>query len=166
MKIGPPQSLWNTREARAAAASTTPPELGLRVYSSRLLGADPSLVFAGGGNNSAKATTRDLYGEPVETLFVKGSGSDLATATARDFTALPLGPTLRLLDVPALSDRDMMRELLRLRLDPEAPPPSVEALLHAFLPFRFVDHAHPVAVLALLDSARGTGGGGGGCRGG
>jgi rhamnose utilization protein RhaD (predicted bifunctional aldolase and dehydrogenase)/NAD(P)-dependent dehydrogenase (short-subunit alcohol dehydrogenase family) len=156
VRIEAPRSLWSSRAARAEAESTEPPELGLRVYTSRLLGADRSLVFAGGGNTSAKATTRDLYGDPVETIFVKGSGSDLATATALDFTALPLAPTLRLLDVPALSDRDMMRELLRLRLDSDAPPPSVEALLHAFLPFRFVDHAHPVALLALLDSARGA----------
>ena len=155
MKIGAPQSLWNESDARAAAKSTRPRELGLRVYTSRLLGVDRSLVYAGGGNTSAKATTRDLHGEPVETIFVKGSGSDLASATARDFTPLALAPTRRLLDVPGLSDREMMRELLRLRLDPEAPPPSVEALLHAFLPHRFVDHAHPVAALALLDSAKG-----------
>ena len=156
MKIGAPQSLWNEEAARAAGKATRPRELGLRVYTSRLLGADPSLVYAGGGNTSAKATTRDLHGEPVETLFVKGSGSDLASATAKDFTPLALAPTRRLLDVAGLSDREMMRELLRLRLDPEAPPPSVEALLHAFLPHRFVDHAHPVAALALLDSARGA----------
>jgi rhamnose utilization protein RhaD (predicted bifunctional aldolase and dehydrogenase)/NAD(P)-dependent dehydrogenase (short-subunit alcohol dehydrogenase family) len=155
MRIEPLKSLWNARDARAAAESATPKELGLRVYGSRLLGADPALVYAGGGNTSAKGTTIDLYGDPVETLFVKGSGSDLATATARDFTALPLEPTRRLLDVAALSDRDMMRELQCLRLDPEAPPPSVEALLHALLPHRFVDHAHPVALLALLDSKRG-----------
>jgi rhamnose utilization protein RhaD (predicted bifunctional aldolase and dehydrogenase)/NAD(P)-dependent dehydrogenase (short-subunit alcohol dehydrogenase family) len=156
MKIEAPKSLWEARTARAAAESTAPPELGLRVYASRLLGADLSLVFAGGGNTSAKATTFDLHGEPVETLFVKGSGSDLASASARDFTPLPLRETLRLLEVPALSDREMMRELLRLRRDPESPPPSVEALLHAFLPHRFVDHAHPVALLALLDSTRGA----------
>ncbi len=151
-----PKSRWNARQARRAAAATAPPELGLRVYSSRLLGADPRLVFAGGGNTSVKATFSNLYGEAVKALFVKGSGADLAAVEARDFTPLPLAPTLRLLDLPTLVDGEMMRELLRLRLDPEAPPPSVEALLHALLPFRYVDHAHPVALLALLDSVRGA----------
>jgi rhamnose utilization protein RhaD (predicted bifunctional aldolase and dehydrogenase)/NAD(P)-dependent dehydrogenase (short-subunit alcohol dehydrogenase family) len=154
MRIEAPRSLWSERDARAAAAAATPPELGLRVYASRLLGRDPSLVFAGGGNTSVKATTRDLFGEPVETLFVKGSGADLARATERDFAPLALAPARRLLELPALSDRALAGELLRLRLDPGAPTPSVETLLHAFLPHRYVDHAHPVALLALLDCAR------------
>ncbi|HLF57666.1 MAG TPA: class II aldolase/adducin family protein, partial [Thermoanaerobaculia bacterium] len=151
----PLESLWKPSEAARWAAAVAPRELGLRVYGSRLLGADPALVFAGGGNTSVKATVADLYGEPVETLWVKASGSDLATASARDFTPLALAPTLRLLGVERLSDRDMVRELSKARLDPEAPPPSVEALLHALLPLRYVEHAHPVAALALLDSADG-----------
>jgi rhamnose utilization protein RhaD (predicted bifunctional aldolase and dehydrogenase)/NAD(P)-dependent dehydrogenase (short-subunit alcohol dehydrogenase family) len=150
-----PRSRWIERAARRWARATTPAELGLRVYTSRLLGADPDLVFAGGGNTSVKTTVRDLFGEPVPALFVKGSGSDLATAEPRDFTPLALAPTLRLLELTRLSDSAMLRELLRARLDPGAPPPSVEALLHAFLPFRYVDHAHPVAALALLDSTHG-----------
>jgi len=150
-----PASRWRAAEARRWAARTDPPELGLRVYTSRLLGADPSLVLAGGGNTSVKATVADLHGRPVETLFVKGSGSDLAAVTARDFTPLELAPTRQLAELDALADRAMVRELLRLRRDPEAPPPSVEAVLHAFLPHRFVDHAHPDALLALLDTADG-----------
>lgn len=147
-----PRSRWNDAEARSWAARCQPPELGLRVYTSRLLGADSTLVLAGGGNTSAKATVHDVHGEALETLFVKGSGSDLASAEAGSFTGLALAPTLRLLDLGELSDSAMMRELRRCRLDPAAPDPSVEALLHAFLPFRFVDHAHPDALLAWIDT--------------
>jgi rhamnose utilization protein RhaD (predicted bifunctional aldolase and dehydrogenase)/NAD(P)-dependent dehydrogenase (short-subunit alcohol dehydrogenase family) len=153
--IRPPESRYDRAEARRWAARAEPAELGLRTYTSRLLGADPTLVFAGGGNTSAKATVSDLYGDPIEALFVKGSGADLAAARPEDFTPLPLEPTRRILDVERLTDRDLMRELARLRLDPEAPLPSVETLLHAFLPFRYVDHAHPVAALAVLDAADG-----------
>lgn len=151
-----PTSLWRPRDAARWAREVAPPTLGLRVYSSRLLGADSTLVLAGGGNTSAKGRLRSLHGEPVEVLWVKGSGSDLAAATARDFTALELAPALRLLDLPELSDGAMMRELLRARLDPAAPAPSVEALLHAFLPHRFVDHAHPDALLALIQTPDGA----------
>lgn len=147
---------WRPRDAARWAREVDPPTLGLRVYSSRLLGADSTLVLAGGGNTSAKGEVEDVHGEPLDVLWVKGSGSDLATSTARDFTALELAPALRLLDLPELSDGAMMRELLRARLDPAAPPPSVEALLHAFLPHRFVDHAHPDALLALIQTPDGA----------
>jgi rhamnose utilization protein RhaD (predicted bifunctional aldolase and dehydrogenase)/NAD(P)-dependent dehydrogenase (short-subunit alcohol dehydrogenase family) len=150
-----PRSRWSTAEARRWAAATTPSELGVRVYGSRLLGADRSLVVGGGGNTSVKTTVRDLHGRPVEAIYVKASGADLATATSRDFTPLALAALRELVELDALADRDLAREMLRLRLDPEAPPPSVEALLHAFLPYRYVDHAHPDALLALLDSVDG-----------
>ncbi len=149
-------SRWSPRQARRAAGEARPAALGLRVYGSRLLGADASLVFAGGGNTSVKATVENLHGEPVEALFVKGSGADLATVTARDFAALELAPLRRLLALPALSDDELLRELQRARLDPAAPRPSVETLLHALLPHRFVDHAHPDAMLAFVASRDGA----------
>jgi len=150
------RSRWSAAEARRWARATAPPELGLRVYGARLLGADPTLVAAGGGNCSLKATLADLHGRPVEALFVKASGAELATIEARDFTPLALAPVRELAELAALGDREMGRELLRLRLDPAAPPPSVEAVLHALLPHRYVDHAHPDALLALVDSADGA----------
>ncbi len=150
------ESRWNEREARRWRESTPDPLLGLRVYTSRLLGADPSLVLHGGGNTSVKSTARDVLGEEVEVVWVKASGWDLATIEAQGFAPLELGRARRLLDAPALSDLEMMRELRRCRLDPQAPDPSVEALLHAFLPHRFVDHTHADAVLALIQTPEGA----------
>jgi rhamnose utilization protein RhaD (predicted bifunctional aldolase and dehydrogenase)/NAD(P)-dependent dehydrogenase (short-subunit alcohol dehydrogenase family) len=149
-------SRWSTHAARRWSATVAPPELGLRIYGSRLLGADPALVLAGGGNTSVKVTLEDLHGEAVAALFVKGSGADLATVTAQDFAPLELAPLRRLLELPRLADRDLLRELLRARLDPAAPAPSVETLLHALLPHRFVDHAHPDAALALVATRDGA----------
>jgi len=151
-----PKSRFDVTAARRAARAAEPPELGLRVYTSRLLGADPALVAFGGGNTSVKASFETLYGERLEALYVKGSGFDLAAIEARGFTPLELAGTLRLLELPALDDAALRRELLRLRLDPGAPAPSLEALLHALLPFRYVDHAHPDALLAFLQSAEGA----------
>lgn len=147
---------WAATEARRWAARTTPPELGVRIYGSRLLGADPALVLAGGGNTSVKASVTDLHGRAVDALFVKASGADLATIDSDGFTPLALTPARELAELDGLADGDMVRELLRARLDPAAPAPSVEAVLHAFLPHRYVDHAHPDALLALLDTADGA----------
>jgi len=149
-------SRWDEAAARRWSARTRPSALGQRVYSSRLLGADPTLVLAGGGNTSLKATTRDLHGDAVETIWIKASGADLAGVEASDFSPLALPAVARLLELERLSDPDLVRELLRARLDPSAPSPSVETLLHALLPFRFVDHAHPDALLALADSVGGA----------
>ncbi|MGH9363472.1 MAG: class II aldolase/adducin family protein, partial [Thermoanaerobaculia bacterium] len=147
---------WSEAEARRWAAATPDPLLGLRVYGSRLLGADPALVLHGGGNTSVKSTARDILGDEVEIVWVKASGWDLATIEPQGFAPLELARARRLLDVPAMSDLEMMRELRRCRLDPQAPDPSVEALLHAFLPHRFVDHSHADAALALIQTPDGA----------
>jgi len=154
--LAAPQSLWSPHLARRWQREVQPPELGLRVYASRLLGDDPSLVFAGGGNTSVKTTVDDLFGEPVEALFVKASGAELAEATAASFTALDLSKLRRLVERPSLTDTEMARALLAARLDSAAPAPSVEALLHALVPHRFVDHAHPDALLATLSTPDGA----------
>src|SRR4029077_7562901 len=150
------QSLWDDSEAAQWAASVPDPALGLRVYTSRLLGRDPSLVVHGGGNTSVKSRVQDLLGNSVEVLHVKGSGSDLAALDAKGLTPVDLVAVRALLDLPRLTDEDMGRELRRFRLDPDAPTPSVETLLHADLPFRFVDHTHADAALALLQSPDGA----------
>lgn len=126
-------------------------DLALRVYTSRLLGRDPALVLHGGGNTSVKTRVRDLTGEDVDVLYVKGSGWDLGTIAPKGFSACRLAPLLAYCRLPAMSDDEMVRGLRSQMLDPGSPTPSVEALLHAFLPGKFVDHTHAEAVLTVQD---------------
>lgn len=141
----------NAEELARTLGPDVPSDLALRVYTSRLLGADPSLVLHGGGNTSVKSRARTVFGEEVDVVYVKGSGSDLASIGPAGFPACRLEHLVRMCDLPALSDEVMVRELRGQMLDPSSPTPSVEALLHAFLPAKFVDHTHADAVLTLLD---------------
>ena len=125
------------------------------VYGSRLIGSDPCLVLHGGGNTSVKAPYADITGRSVDAIYVKGSGWDLATIEAPGFAPLRLPRLLDLLALNTLSDADMMRELSAARLDPSAPQPSVEALLHAFLPHRAVQHSHADVIVTLTNLADG-----------
>ena len=125
--------------------------LALRTYSARLLGADPALVLHGGGNTSVKTTVTDLLGAVIPVLCVKGSGWDLATIEPPGHPAVRLEPLRALRALAQLSDEEMVASQRRNLLDPAAPNPSVEALLHAFLPHTFVDHTHATALLALAD---------------
>jgi len=148
------QSAWSEREAKQAVeryARGTSPELALRVYSTRLLGRDPKLVLHGGGNTSLKAKTRDLLGEEVEVLYVKGSGADMSAIEPEGFPAVRLAPLRRLRALDTLSHGDMARAQRAFLIDPLAPAPSVEMLLHAFMPAKFIDHTHATAVLSLID---------------
>lgn len=145
------QSLWN----EAAAAALGEDQLALRVYSSRLLGRCPDLVLHGGGNTSLKRTEPDFFGAPVEVLHIKGSGADLATVDAAGFAPVRQDVLLRLAELPALSDREMVRQQRAALLEPAAPTPSVEAILHALIPLRFVDHTHADAVVTLSNASAG-----------
>jgi len=145
------QSLWN--EEMAASLAENP--LEMRVYSSRLLGCEPSLVLHGGGNTSVKAEVADLFGERKPILYVKGSGWDLATIEAPGFAPVCLETLKRMAELPALSDPDMVRAQRAAMSDPYAPNPSVEAILHAIIPFVFVDHTHADAVVTLTNSPDG-----------
>ncbi len=153
--LGRVRSRWNDAEAQGWARSMGDPDLGERIYASRLLGAEPTLVLCGGGNTSVKSQVRDIHGERRAVLWVKGSGADLAEVTAADFAPVDLAGACRLLELATLTDTELLRELRQLRLDPDAPTPSCEALLHAFLPARFIDHTHADAALAVLDSRSG-----------
>ncbi|HEX6417670.1 MAG TPA: SDR family oxidoreductase [Acidimicrobiales bacterium] len=144
------KSRWNDDEAAGLAD-----DLDRLVYLSRLVGADPGLVLAGGGNSSVKTVEHDLFGDPVDVLHVKGSGWDMATIERRGFAPLRLDPVARLAELPELSDARMARELAAASLDPAAPAPSVESILHAVLPSRFVLHTHADAVLALTNTPGG-----------
>lgn len=144
------KNLWNDIEA-----SQHPDILAERVYSSRLLGANPDLVLHGGGNTSVKGYSKNIFGEEESILFVKGSGSDLATIEAKDFVAVRLDAMLKLSHLEKLSDVDMVRELKLASLDPAAPAPSVEAILHALIPHRFVDHTHADAIVTITNTSTG-----------
>ena len=126
-----------------------------RVYSSRVLGNDPDLVLHGGGNTSVKATHTNLFGEEEELLYVKGSGWDLATIEAAGFPGVKLDVLQRLASLETLSDTDMVKAQKSAMVDPSAPTPSVEAILHAIIPFKFVDHTHADAVVTVTNTANG-----------
>ena len=146
------RSKWNDADAAAVAADP----LALRVYTSRLLGSDPSLVLHGGGNTSVKATAPNIFGDEDEVLFVKGSGWDLATIEAPGFAPVRLDVLRRLAELGELSDSAMVTAQRAAMTDPYAPNPSVEAILHAIIPLRFVDHSHADAVVALTNTPDGA----------
>jgi len=149
------RSLWSSADAERIveryAAEGVGRELSLRVYTSRLLGGEPKLVLHGGGNTSVKTMTRDLLDEEVEVLCVKGSGWDMAAIEPAGLPAVRLAPLRKLRRRAALADEEMVRVQRANLIDPGAPNPSVETLLHAFLPHKYIDHTHSTAVLSLAD---------------
>ena len=152
-------NLWSDREAKAAvkkyAAAGVGEDLALRVYSTRLLGNEPRLVQHGGGNTSVKTRQRDIAGDEVAVLCVKGSGWDMGSIEPPGLPAVRLDGLLRLRGLAKLDDEDMVNVQRSNLLDSNAPNPSVETLLHAFLPHKFIDHTHANAVLALTDQPDG-----------
>jgi len=144
------ESLWNDEEAAGY-----PGELGLRVYTSRLLGRDKTLVLHGGGNTSVKIREANRFGDEEEILYVKGSGWDLETIEAAGFSPVRLVPAASLATLARLSDPEMVNELRTAMTVASAPTPSVEAILHAALPFKYVDHTHADAVVTLTNSVDG-----------
>ncbi len=144
------KSLWNDAEAAKFSGP-----LGLRVYTSRLLGREKSLVLHGGGNTSVKLREKNLFGEEQEILYVKGSGWDLETIEAPGFAPVKLDYVRRLASLHALSDPQMVNEFATHTLRAGAPAPSVETILHAILPHKYVDHTHADAVLSVSNSPGG-----------
>ena len=144
------QSLWNDQDA-----AQYDDDLGLRVYTSRLLGRDPALVLHGGGNTSVKVREPNLFGDEEEILYIKGSGWDLATIERAGFAPVRQAAVLRLAELEELSDSRMANELRTAMTRASAPSPSVETILHAALPFKFVDHSHADAVVTITNSAGG-----------
>jgi rhamnose utilization protein RhaD (predicted bifunctional aldolase and dehydrogenase)/NAD(P)-dependent dehydrogenase (short-subunit alcohol dehydrogenase family) len=142
--------LWNSEEAARFSG-----ELGLRVYTSQLLGRDPSLVLHGGGNTSVKLRESNVLGDVLDLLYVKGSGWDLATIREPGFAPVQLQHLLRLATLEALSDPQMVSELATHVVRAGAPAPSVETILHAILPYPYVDHTHADALLAVTNTADG-----------
>lgn len=144
------KSLWNDKDAQQCED-----ELALRVYSSRLLGSNPDLVLHGGGNTSVKITEKNILGQEQELLYVKGSGWDLATIEAPGFPAVKLEHLTALANLESLSDPQMVNELKTNMTVASAPTPSVEAILHAILPYKYVDHTHADAVVTVTNTPDG-----------
>jgi rhamnose utilization protein RhaD (predicted bifunctional aldolase and dehydrogenase)/NAD(P)-dependent dehydrogenase (short-subunit alcohol dehydrogenase family) len=153
------QSRWNDADAARAvetyARAGVSRDVALRTYTTRLLGSDPLLVLHGGGNTSVKTEMADLLGETHEVLCVKGSGWDMATIEPAGLPAVKLSPLRQLRQLDNLSDDDMVNFQRVNLLDARSPNPSVETLLHAFLPHKLVDHTHAAAVLSLVDQPNG-----------
>ena len=149
------KSQWRAHEAermiRSYARRGVNRDLALRVYTTRLLGQDPKLVLHGGGNTSVKTTQTDSLGQCVDVLCVKGSGWDMGDIEPRGLPALRLAELHKLRDLDALSDEEMVNYQRGCLLDSTSPNPSVETLLHAFLPHKYIDHTHSTAVLAVTD---------------
>jgi len=143
-------SCWNDQEAQRWRG-----DVGLRVYTSRLLGREPALVLHGGGNTSVKTTVIDRFGAEQEALVVKGSGSDLALVAEEDFTPVRLAQVQRLMTLPDLTNDAMMDEIASCVLRANAPRASIETLLHASLPFKYVEHTHADSVLAITNTRNG-----------
>lgn len=140
------ESLWSDRDAKGLAG------VDLVVYTSRIIGANPNLVLWGGGNSSIKVEGRDHTGTPARILWIKGSGSDMRTIAAKNFTPLRLDDLLPLMKREAMTDEEMVAYQMKSVLEPGAPKPSIETLLHAFLPSPHIYHTHADAICALTDT--------------
>ncbi len=147
------KNLWNDSDAKATIQlyNDVSEDIALRVYTSRLIGADLSLVLHGGGNTSVKSVTKNALGEEVNVLYVKGSGWDLDTLQPPGLPGVQLDHLIKLRQLDSLSDEDMVNEQRTHLLDASSPNPSVETLLHAFLPHKFIDHSHADAILVIAD---------------
>jgi rhamnose utilization protein RhaD (predicted bifunctional aldolase and dehydrogenase)/NAD(P)-dependent dehydrogenase (short-subunit alcohol dehydrogenase family) len=146
------KNLWNDKDAEPFTHS----DLALRVYTSRLLGQNENLVLHGGGNTSVKTIVTDIFGDKEEILYVKGSGWDLKTIEEAGFSPTRLDVIRRLGQLSAMTDMEMTRELAASMIDPGAPSPSVETILHGLIPLKYVDHSHTDAVVAISNTLNGA----------
>jgi len=145
------KSLWNDNVAKTFANDPLP----LRVYTSRLLGKEPGLVLHGGGNTSVKVKAKNFFGDSEEILFVKGSGCDLSKIQTNGFAPVRLEVLKRMVTLDRLTDIDMVRLQRSAMTDPAAPNPSIEAIVHANIPFKYVDHTHADTVVTITNNKRG-----------
>ena len=153
------QSNWNQSDLNAFVSVSEKhglaKDLAIRIYSTRLLGQERELVLHGGGNTSLKTHLKDPLGSQLEVLCVKGSGWDMATIEAPGLPAVELAPLAKLAERSALSDQDLVAAQRKLLLNPSAPNPSIEAVLHAIIPHKYVDHSHANAIVSLTNQPDG-----------
>jgi rhamnose utilization protein RhaD (predicted bifunctional aldolase and dehydrogenase)/NAD(P)-dependent dehydrogenase (short-subunit alcohol dehydrogenase family) len=146
------KSQWNEKEFTRCGEHP----LDQRVYTTRLIGSESDLVLHGGGNTSVKTETQNVFGETEKVLYVTGSGSDLATIDRSGFTPVRLEALQRMAELDELADAEMVRLMRTATTDAGAPNPSVEAILHAIIPFKYVDHTHADAVVTITNTDKGT----------
>lgn len=144
------KNLWNVEEGNAQQT-----DLAALRYRSNLLGTDRSVCNWGGGNTSVKTTETNFKGEEIDVMWVKGSGSDLATMTEKNFTGLNLADIRPLIEREDMSDEEMVAYLGHTMIDHGHPRASIETLLHAFLPYKHVDHTHPDAIISICCAPNG-----------
>jgi rhamnose utilization protein RhaD (predicted bifunctional aldolase and dehydrogenase)/NAD(P)-dependent dehydrogenase (short-subunit alcohol dehydrogenase family) len=142
------KSLWNDKEAQSFGKDP----LHLRVYTSRLLGQEPRLVLHGGGNTSVKVDMLNTFGEKEKIIFIKGSGIDLKTIEKDQFAAVRLNVLQRIAELDQLSDTELVKLQRSAMIDHTAPNPSLEAILHAIIPFQYVDHTHADDVVLITNT--------------
>ena len=142
------KNLWNVRDAKKAKD-----KVDLLVYSSRLIGSEPKLCVWGGGNTSTKVSGKDHCGRRVRILHIKGSGSDLKTSTRRDYPPVRLDELLDAFKRDKMTDEEMVDFVSKCLLEPKAPRPSIEVLLHAFVDQPDIHHTHADAILSLTNTA-------------
>ncbi len=142
------KSRWNNKEVKGKSL------LDLLVYRSRLIGQETNLCVWGGGNTSSKIVENDHLGKKTNVLRVKGSGSDLKICESKHFSPLRMDDVLPALQRQTMTDEEMVDYLERCLMDPKAPRPSIEALLHAFVPYQAIDHSHADAILSLTNTAK------------
>ncbi len=145
------RNLWDKAEIKKLDHDP----LKIRVYSSRLLGRESDLVLHGGGNTSVKTTVQNIFGEDEDIIYVKGSGWDLATIKEEGFAPVKLKTLQRMADLDQLTDIEMVKYQRMAMTDPLCPNPSVEAILHAIIPYTFVDHTHADAVVTISNTPNG-----------
>ena len=141
------KSLWDNKKAKEFKT-----DLDIRVYTSQLLGRNSSLVLHGGGNTSVKTTITNIFGEKEDILYVKGSGWDLETIQTAGFAPVKMDMLLKMAKLKNLSDTDMVKYQRMAMIEPLAPNPSVEAILHAIIPFKYVDHTHSDAIVTITNT--------------
>ena len=149
------KNLWNKKIAndyiKKYAKKKISKELALRIYTTHLLGSEKKLVLHGGGNTSLKESQRDIFNKVTNFMHVKGSGWDMSNLTEEGMPTVFLDPLIKTLDFKKMTDKNMVNFLRNNLLNPSSPNPSVETLLHAFLPHKYIDHTHSNAILSLVN---------------
>jgi len=144
-------SLWNDEDAKTFLNDS----LQLRVYASRLLGSQPDLVLHGGGNTSVKVKKENIFGDIEDIIYIKGSGVDLKTIKVEGFAPVKLEALNKMIALENIDDADLLRFQRSAMTDPDSPNPSIEAILHAIIPFKYVDHTHADSVITISNNERG-----------